>query len=345
MQNAQQLSFLGASDLQARVGVLIKNILKDGRQPSARELVAELDRMAGIAARWDLESVLTSLLADKDLTHAAREYLKSLLEEEDLAPALRGESAPDQKATSTIDALLQESGRYRKSADFREMIDFMARFRNYSPYNNMLVRIQNPSCGFYATANDWHERFERSIKEDARPMLILAPMHPVMLVYDLDQTHGGEVPAELLRFAEFTGKWEPRWAERLVENARRHQIRVDFRTLTSTNAGFATSVDPKSGEKMRIVIHKELPPPSQFGTVCHEIAHILLGHLGSDEDNWWPSRSHLGRNVIEIEAEATAYVITQHLGLKGGSIAYVSRYLIPNLKERDSVAVLESATI
>jgi hypothetical protein len=78
---------------------------------------------------------------------------------------------------------------------------------------------------------------------------------------------------------------------------------------------------------MRIAIHADLPEPSQFGVLCHEMAHILLGHLGSDEDHWWPARSHLGRDPIEIEAEATAYIVTRHLGLEGASAAYVSRYL------------------
>ena len=79
----------------------------------------------------------------------------------------------------------------------------MGRFRDYAPYNNMLVRIQNPACGFYATANDWQKRFGRTLIEDARPMLILAPMHPVMLVYDLDQTEGSQLPAELENFSRF----------------------------------------------------------------------------------------------------------------------------------------------
>jgi hypothetical protein len=57
------------------------------------------------------------------------------------------------------------------------------------------------------------------------------------------------------------------------------------------------------------------------------MAHIMLGHLGNDEDHWWPSRSHLGRAAIEIEAEATAFIATQQLGLEGASAAYVSRYL------------------
>jgi hypothetical protein len=96
----------------------------------------------------------------------------------------------DREILSTIDVLVERSRAYRTSQSFREMIDFMGRFRVYAPYNVMLVRLQNASCSFFATAKDWDERFERALKEDARPMLILAPMHPVMLVYDLDQTEG-----------------------------------------------------------------------------------------------------------------------------------------------------------
>jgi len=110
---------LGSSDTPARVTAHIKNVLRHERQPSARELVAELDRAIGIVARWDLESVLVSLLSDKGLTHAERAYLRSLFEGDDLVPALRGEIVPNQEAISTIDTLLQASGRYRNSTDFR----------------------------------------------------------------------------------------------------------------------------------------------------------------------------------------------------------------------------------
>jgi hypothetical protein len=61
----------------------------------------------------------------------------------------------------------------------------------------MLVKLQNPSCGYYATEKDWRVRFQRALKEDARPMLILAPMRPVMLVYDLDSTEGSPSAAKL----------------------------------------------------------------------------------------------------------------------------------------------------
>jgi hypothetical protein len=41
---------------------------------------------------------------------------------------------------------------------------FMARFRDYAPYNNMLVRLQNQTCSFYATERDWQGRFGRTLK-------------------------------------------------------------------------------------------------------------------------------------------------------------------------------------
>src|SRR5215813_6842692 len=121
MSDAEHLT-LDVADKRARVTEYVKKILKTSR-PSARELVSELDRAIGIVARWDLVSVLKSLLADKDLRHAERDYLASLLQADDFIPALRGEGAPDQDTSSTIDALLQASAQYRKSAAFREMID------------------------------------------------------------------------------------------------------------------------------------------------------------------------------------------------------------------------------
>ena len=67
---------------------------------------------------------------------------------------------------------------------------------------------------------------------------------------------------------------------------------------------------------MRIVIRDQLDHPSRFGILCHEIAHILLGHLGSDWDRWWPARANLSRKTMEMEAEAVAFIVTQRFGVR-----------------------------
>ena len=66
---------------------------------------------------------------------------------------------------------------------------------------------------------------------------------------------------------------------------------------------------------------------AEFGVLCHELAHIYLGHLGSDKDHWWPSRKELNHRTVEIEAEATAFIVSSRFGLKGASARYVSRHL------------------
>ena len=298
------------------------------RQPSARELLEIIEAELGVKARWDVRAAVNGLRVEGKQPRALRDYLESLIESGDLAKALRGEEAPNKEAESGIDALIHQSKAYRESPAFAEMVRFMAKFRDYSPYNNMLVRLQNPACSFFATERDWQRRFGSELKDEARPMVILAPMHPVLLVYDLDQVDNPPLPKELEDFATFAGEFDAAWLEKMVGNAGAHdRIRVDFKNLSKSLAGFATTDRPGPGWKMRIAIHDGLDGASKFGVLCHELAHIYLGHLGSDRDHWWPVRYNLDRHSCEVEAEAVAFLVTWRLGLRGSSAPYVSRHL------------------
>lgn len=316
-----------AEDLRPKIHTLAVSALQTAR-PSARELVELMENELGLKARWDIASVCESLSQDANLTRDARRYLRDMLESGELAGALRGNVTRDQDAHTGIDELLRQGRAYRDSGAFAEMMQFCAKFREYAPFNNLLVRTQNPSCSFFATQAYWHKRFGRTIKEDARPMIILAPRSPVLLVYDIDQTEGPAFPRELESFGRFDGDWDPARLERLVENAARHDsIRVDFKTLSSTSAGSAAVDRSRVGSKMRIVIHDALDAPSRFGVLCHELAHIFLGHLGNDDDRWWPNRWNIDRHSMEVEAEAAAFIVTSRLGLRGSSPAYISRHM------------------
>jgi len=302
MADDQNTLFANEPQVDAVMGIL-RELARSHAQPSAWELLQHLDNKVDLKARWAVEDAIRRLMKDSDLTTATRDYFRDLLESGDLAKALRGKARPGREIESSIDALVRASTVYRSSTAFQEMVDFMANFRDYAPFNNMLVRLQNPSCSFYASRRDWERRFSRAPIEDARPMLILATMHPVMLVYDVDQTGGKPLPEELRNFAKFEGEWNPKQLDQTVENAmERDRIRIDFKRLSSTNAGFATLALGSGESKMRIAIHEELDLPSRFGVVCHELAHVYLGHLGGDKDGWWPSRGDLNHRAMEIEA-------------------------------------------
>lgn len=327
MVEAAQLPLFESPEQPQLVASFLNDLMRDKRRPSADELVREVRRMLGEEACWHLVAVAASFAHHSGVSGADRDYLRGLVESGALTAALRVPFEQDREILSTIDVLVERGRAYRTTKAFQEMVDFMGRFRAYAPYNVMLVRLQNPTCCFFATAKDWEQRFSRTLKEDARPMLILAPMHPVMLVYDLDQTEGQEVPEELLKFARFEGEWKPEWLKRMVENAKRYRIRVDFKKLSSTQSGFATLTRGLNDWKMRVAVDDGRDDASRFGIMCHELAHIHLGHLGSDWDRWWPGRASLDRDAMEVEAEAVAFIVTNRLGLEGSSAEYVSRHL------------------
>ena len=343
MNEFQESSQIGLfeQDVSKVIGAIIRN----PQQPSASELVRMCELEVGEIARINLKEAVLTLIDSKDVPSYQKDFLRQIIEDRSLDIAVKGNSDIGGRGEikTGIDELISSSICYRDSDAFEDMIEFIGRFREYAPFNNMLVRVQNPSCSFYATERDWKNKFSRTIKEDARPMLILAPMHPVMLVYDIDSTEGEKTPKELESFSKFEGEWSEKWLERLIENANRHLIKVEFKSLSSSNSGFATIARADSGFKMRVVIHEQLDEPSRFGVLCHELAHIFLGHLGGDSDYWWPSRYNLDHSTMEIEAESVAYIVTNHLGLKGSSAAYVCSHLrgkdeVPKSVSLDNIA-------
>jgi hypothetical protein len=316
-----------ATPYKAKVKKWLLRLLSGNVQLGATELLVKVETDCGWQARYVLLSVIQELRDDQTVQSYLRHYFKDTLTDDAVQQALQGEAKANDAYQSTLDELFRRSALYRDSDQFREAVEFTARFRHYAPYNNMLVKVQKPSCVFYATARDWKTRFDRDVKEDARPLLILAPMHPVLLVYDLDDTEGKELPEEIRHFAHAEGDWNPQVLTYTLQNAERDCILVQLRELGSQYGGFATTRLRDSRYKMRIVIHSGLDARSCYAVLCHELAHVYLGHLGSDHDNWWPYRMNLTHDTVEIEAEAVAFIVCTRAGLTTSSDAYVALHL------------------
>lgn len=330
---------------EAEIRDEILKYLSSPRQPSANELLIHIEKTFTWKARHFIFPIIQKMRADKNLQRYLRDYLGTTLSDEELKAALRGNSKPNKEYRNAFEELMHQSIQFRKSSAFREMIEFVAKFRDYAPYNNMLVKVQNPSCSYYATAKDWRNKFNRTIKEDARPMLILAPMSPVMLVYDLDSTEGEPLPEKLEQFAKTKGDFNYKTMEYTLKNAERDKINIQYKNLSLTNAGFTTTRMQDKKYKMRIAIHEALDDSSRYSVICHELAHIYLGHLGTDEDNWWPCRLNLNHKTVEIEAEAVSYIVGIRAGLLPSSARYLSRYFTDeNIPESISIDLIGKVT-
>jgi hypothetical protein len=298
-----------------------------GRQGSPTELVLALEEAAGWPGRLMLPGILDELRARPGLPEAARKYILYTLGGEAVAQALAQGAVPAQEHQSCLDDLFARSRRFCHSKRFAEAVEFVARFREYSPFNNMLVYLQNPLATHFATARHWQKAFGRTVKEEARGMIILAPRTPVLLVYDIADTEGPPLPEKLRVFTRTEGAFNPAVLERTVKNCERDRLQVCRQPMGPLSGGFSTRRAREPGWKMRIGLRAELAPAAAYAVLCHELAHIYLGHVGADRDGWWPYRVNVTVAVAEIEAEATAYIVCHRAGLSTRSAEYLSSFV------------------
>ncbi|HEX4119406.1 MAG TPA: hypothetical protein VH619_02165 [Verrucomicrobiae bacterium] len=301
-----------------------------GRQGSAAELVRAIQEEIGWPARLVLPSILDELRGSRELPDAGRKYLRYTLSGGEMTQALAEGATPDQEHQSSLDQLFGRSRRFRRSRKFAEAVEFVAKFPEYSPFNNMLAYLQNPMATYFATARHWHKAFGRSVKEDARGMVLLAPRTPVLLVYDIGDTEGPPLPDKMRVFSETPGRFNPAILDRTIKNAQRDRIRIERKPMGQLRGGFATTRMNDSASKMRIGLREDLDAPAAYSVLCHELAHIYLGHVGADLDGWWPYRVSLTEAVAEIEAESVAYIICRRANLETRSVEYLSSYVEDN---------------
>ena len=188
------------------------------RQGSPADLLRAVEQKAGWPGRLMLPAILDELRARRGLPEAVRKFLVYTLNAGAVAEALAEGGDPAQQHQSSIDDLFARSRRFRKSRKFIEAVEFVAKFQDYSPFNNMLVYAQNPLTRHFATASHWQKAFGRSIKEEARAMVILAPRGPVLMVYDIADTEGPPLPEKLRVSTQMSGRFNPALLDHTVQN-------------------------------------------------------------------------------------------------------------------------------
>jgi hypothetical protein len=297
------------------------------RQGSPAEMIRAVEEEAGWPARHCLPEILAELRASRNEPELNRKYLLYTLSEGAVIDAMSDGMGPHSEHQSCLDELFGRSHRFRRSKKFAETVDFIARFHEYSPFNNMLVFLQNPLATYFATASHWQKVFQRTIKDEARGMIILAPRTPVLVVYDVADTDGPPLPEQLQVFSRTSGRFNPMILERTIKNCERDKIRVESKDMGELRGGFSTARVQDENWKIRVGLRDKLDEGAAYAVLCHELAHVYLGHLGADKEGGWPYRLNLPHNVAEIEAESVAYIVCRRAGLRTHSAEYLSSYM------------------
>ena len=227
---------------------------------------------------------------------------------------------------------LVESLNRGQSDTLKAYLATMAKFHRYSWHNCLLIWLQCPTATQVAGFKKWLN-LGRCVKKGERGIMILAPMAytrrvdpdphseqsdgtekklPTSMfiaawVFDVSQTEGRELP-EIGKRSGDPGIFQ----DRLLDFAKSKGIAVS--RVDDLNGAKGVS---KGGS---IAVLSRLDAAESFGILVHEIAHELL-HQG-DNKGCKP------RAVRELEAEATAYVVCEAIGLADCSAAsdYIQLY-------------------
>ncbi len=240
-----------------------------------------------------------------------------------------GTESINQAERALIDQLIAATRLYETSETVQELLDFTVRLREFAPFNAMLLHIQKPGLTHAATAGDWHVRFGRVPKEDARPLLVLRVMGPVDFVYDILDTEGQDLPPSAFSFPTLGDLTDERFSE-LLQSVASNTMEVVEIDAGDARAGWikllARAESPRGKNRYRLAYNVSHPPPTRFATVAHELAHLYLGHLGSDRGRRVPDRCATAHDLREVEAEMVAYLVALRNGLKPASESYLAKY-------------------
>jgi antirestriction protein ArdC len=219
------------------------------------------------------------------------------------------------KATEQLLAALQSG----HSEALTAYLKAIGRFHRYSLHNVLLIALQKPNASYVAGFRRWNE-LGRFVKKAEKGIMILAPMvrrkaqnsddddressriagFRAAYVFDISQTDGKELPQIGLVEGDPCA-----YSDRLRRFAAEQGISIEY----------SENIAPARGTSYggRVVILPSQSAAEEFSTLAHELAHELL-HRGD-------RRASTNKQIRETEAEATAFVVCQAIGLETGSAA------------------------
>ena len=262
---------------------------------------------------------------------------------------------PAEKMKEITDRLEQGIQDLFESDRFKEYLQVMSKFHNYSFNNTLLIAMQKPDATLIAGYNSWKNLFGRQVSRGAKGIKVIAPSpykvkkeidkidpktqkpmtdkngkpvkeetevtvpaFKVVSVFDVSQTEGKELPS--IGVDELTGDVE-QYADFFKATEQASPAPVGFEKIESGAKGYYSQTEK------RIAINEGMSELQNLKTLIHEIAHAKL----HDIDLNAPAEEQADRpdrRTREVQAESIAYAVCQHYGLDTSdySFSYVAQW-------------------
>lgn len=264
------------------------------------------------------------------------------------------------KNTAALNQHLQDGiKQYFNSDTYKQYLEGMAHFNNYSPRNIQLIVSQFPEASMVASFQEWKKR-NGSVKKGEKAIYIQAPVaviqkdkngKPILTpetgeketityfkpvpVFDIKQISPQE--GKELNLPKAMGTIPEQLDKDYYQNVYRslrdisqnnNKVPIRFRELGQEDGFYS----PQTNE---IVIKKGMSYERTLSTLIHEMAHSELHNKQSLTERF---DGQLTRSTKELQAESIAYVVSSHLGFDTSQESFP--YLASWSKEKDGLANL-----
>ena len=257
-------------------------------------------------------------------------------------PIILTADKPAEKLKEITDRLEQGITELFDSERYKEYLQVMSKFHNYSFNNTLLIAMQKPDASLIAGFNAWKNNFGRNVMRGEKGIRILAPSpykirqevekkdpqtgktvigkdgkpvtetkeiqipaYKVVAVFDVSQTEGRELPS--LSANELTGDVE-KYEDFFAALEKTSPVPMGFEKIEGTAHGYYHL------EEKRIAIDEGMSELQNLKTAIHEIAHAKLHDIDLNApQEEQPDRPD--RRTREVQAESVAYTVCQHYGL------------------------------
>ena len=255
-------------------------------------------------------------------------------------PIILTADKPAEKIKEITDRLEQGITELFDSERYKEYLQVMSKFHNYSFNNTLLIAMQKPDASLIAGFNAWKNNFGRNVMRGEKGIRILAPSpykirqevekkdpqtgktviggdgkpvtetreiqipaYKVVAVFDVSQTEGRELPS--ISANELTGDVE-QYEDFFAALEKTSPVPMGFEKIEGTAHGYYHL------EEKRIAIDEGMSELQNLKTAIHEIAHAKLHDIDLNAPEQ-PDRPD--RRTREVQAESIAYTVCQHYGL------------------------------
>ena len=189
----------------------------------------------------------------------------------------------------------------------------------------MLIYWQMPGAQYVLTAEEWRKKYNRIVKTDERPLIVLQPFGPVMFLYDISSTvsidpNDDRIPIECLEPYKCVNlPVLPTVYNTLLKNLPYLGISLEE---FQTGADYAGKLECSNDSDPMLIYEIN----SKNNKTSFEYHYT---------DRWQHPRLQLSHAIKEFEAESVASMVCAHQGIDSQSHKYLVNYCENNTEIPD----------